>query len=112
MFRHCHGRLLDINRGAAVPAVIVSKLKAARLRKRRATGRCEGRKPYGSRPGEAEIVAHIQRLRRKQRGGPRRSFAGIAAQLNANGMPTRTGVKWAPETVRQIVMRAKKPRPA
>jgi DNA invertase Pin-like site-specific DNA recombinase len=30
-------------------AVIVSKLKAARVRQRRATGRCEGRKPYGTR---------------------------------------------------------------
>jgi hypothetical protein len=38
-------------------AVIVSKLKAARVRKRRATGRCEGRKPYGTRPGEADVVA-------------------------------------------------------
>jgi DNA invertase Pin-like site-specific DNA recombinase len=36
-------------------AVIVSKLKAARVRKRRATGRCEGRKPYGTRPGEADV---------------------------------------------------------
>jgi DNA invertase Pin-like site-specific DNA recombinase len=86
-------------------AVIVSKLKAARMRKRRATGRCEGRKPYGSRPGEAEIVAHIHRLRRKPRGGTRLSFAAIASQLNAEGKPTRTGAKWAPETVRLIVMR-------
>lgn len=38
-------------------AVIVSKLKAARVRQRRATGRREGRKPYGTRPGEAEVVA-------------------------------------------------------
>jgi DNA invertase Pin-like site-specific DNA recombinase len=28
-------------------SVIVAKLRAARLRKRRATGRCEARKPYG-----------------------------------------------------------------
>jgi hypothetical protein len=32
-------------------AMIVSKLKAARVRKRRATGRCEGRKPYGTPAG-------------------------------------------------------------
>jgi DNA invertase Pin-like site-specific DNA recombinase len=32
-------------------AVIVSKLKAARMRKKRAEGRCEGRKPFGAKPG-------------------------------------------------------------
>jgi DNA invertase Pin-like site-specific DNA recombinase len=44
-------------------AVLVSKLKAARVRKRRANGRCEGRKPFGSKPGEAETLALIRRLR-------------------------------------------------
>lgn len=86
-------------------AVIVSKLKAARVRKRRAEGRCEGRKPFGTRPGEAEIVKLIQKLRRKPRGGERLSFAAIADRLNAEGHPTRTGKPWAAETVRQIAMR-------
>lgn len=86
-------------------AVIVSKLKAARVRKRRTEGRCEGRKPYGTRPGEAEVVALIHQLRRKPRGGERLSFAAIAERLNAEGRPTRTGTKWAPETVRQIAGR-------
>jgi DNA invertase Pin-like site-specific DNA recombinase len=86
-------------------AVIVSKLKAARVRKRRATGRCEGRKPYGTRPGETDVVALIHKLRRKPRGGDRLSFAAIAERLNAEGHPTRTGKPWAPETVRQIVIR-------
>lgn len=79
-------------------AVIVSKLKAARVRKRRATGRCEGRKPYGTRPGETDVVALIHKLRRKPRGGERLSFAAIANRLNAEGHPTRTGKPWAPET--------------
>ena len=87
-------------------AVIVSKLKAARVRKRRATGRCEGRKPHGTRPGEADVVAVIQKLRRKPRGGERLSFAAIAERLNAERYPTRTGKLWAPETVRGIVQRA------
>jgi len=88
-------------------AVIVSKLKAARVRKRRATGRCEGRKPYGTRPGEADVVAVMHTLRRKPRGGERLSFAAIAERLNAEGHPTRTGKAWAPETVRQIAMRGR-----
>ncbi len=86
-------------------AVIVSKLKAARVRKRRATGRCEGRKPYGTRPGEADVVALIHKLRRKPRGSERLSFAGIAERLNTEGHSTRTGKAWAPETVRQIASR-------
>ena len=81
-------------------AVIVSKLKAARVRKRRAEGRCEGRKPFGTRPGEAETVAYIATLRRKPKGGERLSFAAIAARLNTEGVQTRTGRPWAPETVR------------
>lgn len=88
-------------------AVIVSKLKAARVRQRRATGRCEGRKPYGTRPGEADVVGLIHKLRRKPRGGERLSFAAIAKRLNAEGLPTRTGKPWAPETVRGIVQRGR-----
>jgi hypothetical protein len=69
------------------------------------TGRCEGRKPYGTRPDEADVVALIYKLRRKPRGGDRLSFAAIAERLNAEGHPSRTGKPWAPETVRQIVVR-------
>jgi DNA invertase Pin-like site-specific DNA recombinase len=89
-------------------AVIVSKLKAARVRKRRAEGRCEGRKPYGTKPGEVEAVAYIAKLRRKPKGGERLSFAAIAKRLNAEGVPTRTGRHWAPETVRGIVLRGRR----
>lgn len=88
-------------------AVIVSKLKAARQRKKRATGRCEGRKPFGERPGEAEAVAYIVKLRRKPKGGERLSFAAIAGRLNAEGVSTRTGRPWAPETVRGIAKRGR-----
>ena len=86
-------------------AVIVSKLKAARVRKRRAEGRCEGRKPFGTKPGEAEVVAYIVKLRRKPKGGERLSFAAIAQRLNAEGVVTRMGRPWAAETVRGIAQR-------
>lgn len=88
-------------------SVIVSKLKAARVRKRRATGRCEGRKPFGARQGEADVVARIFQLRRKPKGGERLSFQAIAERLNAEGVATRTGRPWAPETVRGIVQRGR-----
>ncbi|MBI3781950.1 MAG: recombinase family protein [Deltaproteobacteria bacterium] len=34
------------------------------------------------------------------------SFAAIAERLNRDGLPTRTGRPWAPETVRGIVQRS------
>jgi len=86
-------------------SVLVSKVRAARVRKRRATGRCEGRKPYGTRPGEADVVALIHKLRRKPRGGKRLSYDAIAARLNADGVPTRTGKAWIEPTVYGILKR-------
>lgn len=85
--------------------VVVLKLRAARERKRRQTGRCEGRKPFGTRPGEAAALERMRRLRRKPRGGERLSFAAIAARLNADGVPTRTGKPWAAGTVAGILGR-------
>lgn len=86
-------------------SVLVSKLRAARMRKRKAEGRCEGRKPYGAREGEASVLVLIQRWRRKPRGGDRASFAAIARRLNEEGRPTRTGRPWSAGTVRQISLR-------
>jgi DNA invertase Pin-like site-specific DNA recombinase len=87
-------------------AVIVSKLKAARVRKRRADGKCEGRKAFGEKEGEAEVLAYIRKLYRKPRGGTRLSYAAIAERLNAEGIPSRTGRPWAPATVYGILKRS------
>ena len=40
--------------------MLVQRLRVARLRKREATGRCEGRKPYGARDGEAKVLREIR----------------------------------------------------
>lgn len=82
---------------------IVLKLRSARTRARREKGRCEGRKPYGSRDGESEILDEIRKLRRKPKGGERMSFARIAEKLNQGGVPSRTGKPWHPEVVRRIL---------
>lgn len=87
-------------------SVIVAKLRAARRRKRRATGRCEGRKAFGVHPGEDRILARMIQLRRKPRNRQRLSYGAIAAQLNAEGVSTRTGSPWRPGTVRRILNRA------
>ncbi len=84
-------------------SVISQKLKAARVRKRKETGRCEGRKPYGDRPGEADVVERIRQLRRKPRGRERLSFAAVAKRLNADGIQTRSGKPWRPEQVRRVI---------
>lgn len=86
-------------------SVTVLKLRAARDRIRRRNGRCEGRKPFGSRPGEARAVELIRRLRRKPRGGDRRSFGQVADELNAAGISTRTGTPWSRGTVHRICQR-------
>ena len=75
-------------------SVIVLKLRAARDRIRRRDGRCEGRKPFGSRPSEAAGAERIRQLRRKPKGKPRLSMAAIAEQLNLEGIPTRQGRPW------------------
>lgn len=87
-------------------SVIVAKLRAARVRKRRQLGRCEGRKPFGVRPGEEAVLGRMQQLRRKPRGRDRLSYGVIAAQLNAERLPTRTGAPWRAGTVRRILQRS------
>ena len=85
--------------------VIVLKLRAARQRIRTKTGKCEGRKAYGEKPGESEIVARIKELRRKPVKGDRLSYAAIAERLNAEKLPTRQGSQWQPSTVQNVCKR-------
>lgn len=85
--------------------VTVAKLAGARRRIRQASGRCEGRKPFGTNPAEADTLRRIHELARKPRGRDRLSLAGIAAALNAEARPTRSGKPWAAGTVRGILRR-------
>lgn len=88
-------------------SVIVAKLRAARERKRRQHGRCEGVKPYGTLPGENVVLERILTLRRGNRGRRRLSFQSISEQLNAEGMPTRNGGPWRAATIHKIVKAAR-----
>ena len=87
-------------------SVTVLKLRAARERKRRVQGRCEGRKPFGTRPGEGKALERIRELRRKPKGRKRMSVAKIADRLNVEGYPTRMGGPWKPGTVYAVLTRA------
>jgi hypothetical protein len=77
---------------------IVLKLRAARMRKRAKEGRCEGRKPFGYYEGEAEALERIRTLRSQGLG-----FDRIAAQLNAESVPARTGGRWHGLVVNRIL---------
>ncbi len=87
-------------------SVIVLKLRAARDRKRARDGRCEGRKPFGTRPNEKKVLDRIRQLRRKPKGRNRLSCAAIADRLETEGCPTRMGGAWKPGTVWRILQRA------
>jgi hypothetical protein len=77
---------------------IVLKLRGARLRKRAKEGRCEGRKPFGFYEGEDEALKRIKALRAEGLG-----FDRIAARLNEEGVPTRTGKPWHGVVVNRIL---------
>lgn len=79
---------------------LVIKLRSARQAKRLATGRCEGRHPYGTKPGEEAGLAMIKTMSRQ-------CFTDIAAALTAAGHPTRTGKPWTRQAVYSILRRVK-----
>lgn len=62
--------------------LLIRKLKKGRQAKKDKTGKCEGRKPYGHRPGEQEILDRIRELHRKQQGEKRLGPYEIATILN------------------------------
>jgi DNA invertase Pin-like site-specific DNA recombinase len=89
-------------------SVIVLKLRAARERVRRRDGRCEGVKPFGTLPGEENAISRMRELYRKPRGGERKSFGKIAAALNAEGLPSRSGRPWSRSSVHAILTRSER----
>ena len=90
-------------------SALVAKLRLARERRRRETGRCEGRHAFGTQPGESDTLARMRQLHRKPRGGDRLSYRRIAAVLNAEGLRTRQGGPWHGATVRAIVLNTRWP---
>jgi len=76
----------------------INKLRKARARIRSRGERCEGRKPFGARPGEEAILAEILNLRRLGW-----TPAGIAQTLNQKQVPTRYQRRWHAGTVAKIL---------
>ena len=82
-------------------AMIVQKLRGARQRIRAKSGRCEGRKPYGTRSGEAEVIERMKKLR--QQGT---AVDTIAETLNTEGIKPRAGEKWYATSVYRVLKSA------
>lgn len=79
---------------------IVAKLRSARVAKRFQTGRCEGRKPYGSRPGEETGLEMIRQCR-----AAGDTYDAIAKKLDAAGVETRGGKPWTRAAILKIARR-------
>ena len=84
-------------------SALVAKLRAARARARRETGRCEGVRPFGQLPGEPEALEALRRLARKPQGCDAPSAAEIARKANEAGIKSRSGRPWSRGTVWAIL---------
>jgi DNA invertase Pin-like site-specific DNA recombinase len=78
-------------------ARLVSKLKAARERKRAASGKCEGRKSWAE--VNPELVREAKRLRRRSPKGHQRSLRDVAAELAKLGYFNERGATFSAASV-------------
>lgn len=79
---------------------LVSKLRKARERKKAETGRCDGQKPFGTLPGEAEALDLMIQMR--DHAYPVRR---IADEMNQTTHRTRNGRPWHYASVAKILAR-------
>jgi DNA invertase Pin-like site-specific DNA recombinase len=78
--------------------MIELKMRAARQRIKASGKRCEGRKPYGTRPGELDTLLRMETLNRKGM-----APEGIAALLNSESSLSRYGKRWNSGTIWKIL---------
>jgi len=85
-------------------AMIVSKLRMARERKRAKTGKCEGRKSHSE--VNPNAVALARRLHRKNREtGKRLSLRKIAATMAKQGHIAASGKAYGPSAIQSMLAR-------
>jgi DNA invertase Pin-like site-specific DNA recombinase len=82
-------------------AITVAKLRGARERKRRDTGKCEGRKSHVER--NPELVARAKQLRRHRPKGGRMSLRAISAELAAQGFLNERGRPFSAASVNAML---------
>jgi DNA invertase Pin-like site-specific DNA recombinase len=81
-------------------ATMVAKLKAARDRKRKVTGKVEGRKSYIEREGGLSLIARVKALRDQR---PRLSLREIAAELEREGKVTAKGNRYSASAIQSMI---------
>ncbi len=105
MIRQVLGSLAQYNK-----SMLVLRMRLARERIRGAGKRCEGGKPFGSLPGEADTLASILKMR-----AAGKKHHEIAAMLNGQRVPTRNPTigGWSRLVIGRILRRerARKRRP-
>jgi hypothetical protein len=82
-------------------ARLVSKLRAARERKRTAVGKCEGRKSWAE--INPELVRDAKRLRRRSPKGHQRSLRDVAAELEKLGYLNERGAIFSAASVASML---------
>lgn len=82
-------------------AMLVAKLRGARERKKRETGKCGGRKSYVER--DAAMVARAKKLARYPVAGSKRSLREIAKALEADGFVASSGKPFAAAAVARMI---------
>jgi len=81
-------------------ATMVAKLKAARDRKRKVTGKVEGRKSYIEREGGLSLITRVKQLRDQR---PRLSLREIALELEREGSVTAKGNRYSASAIRSML---------
>jgi DNA invertase Pin-like site-specific DNA recombinase len=79
-------------------SIIVLKLRGARQRMKKKSGRWEGRKPYGKTLAERETIQRMKVLRSGWY-----FYEEIAAALDSEGLPPRSGRSWNAIVVNRIL---------
>jgi DNA invertase Pin-like site-specific DNA recombinase len=82
---------------------IVTKLRVARMRKRAANGKCEGRKSHAeAHPDVVKMARELRWINKRMK--ERRSFRDIAAELAAKGHLSASGKPYGPSAVRSMLL--------
>ncbi|MBZ9724868.1 recombinase family protein [Mesorhizobium sp. CO1-1-11] len=85
-------------------AMLVEKLRGARERKRKATGRkVGGRKNYAEIDGGPEMIALAKKLHRYPVNGRRRTLGEIAEALENEGLVSSTGTRYTPTAISRML---------
>jgi DNA invertase Pin-like site-specific DNA recombinase len=95
LMRQIFGAIAEYDR-----VMLAAKMRVARERKRAKEGRCEGRKPYGTRPGEHAVIECMFAIYDTGVG-----MCSVHKQLNDQGIKSRYGQAWTAASVSRIMKR-------